>query len=156
MSFPYCARAQGAAQDPPLFQILEIKVFSVQFNNTVQHHLWMAPPPFFLPLCHQYSALSTAVRTSPRNISVSLLWACVSALPFYYSSTDQWESRVCRERHTNVILVKIHWVLTESLYAHSSQGFFPTPIHSSPPFFLHSPLLSPPQIPVQFSPIPNT
>lgn len=34
----------------------------------------------------------------------------------------------------NVILVKIHWVLTESFYAHSSPGFLPTPIHSSPPF----------------------
>lgn len=40
------------------------------------------PHPLFHPLCRQYSALSTAVRTSPRNISVSLLWACVRAPPF--------------------------------------------------------------------------
>ena len=119
-------------------------------TTTVWYNLWMAPPPV-LSLYWSIHSSATNSRARKPPLAVPLLWMCVSALPFYYFFSDQWESTLCRERHTNVILVKdtlgSHGIPLRAKLAR----FFPNtnPLFRS--FFLDSPPLSPPQIPVPFS-----
>lgn len=84
VSFPQCVRAQGVSQDlsPLKIRTTECALYAIWQYGVKKKIIYEWPHPLFHPLCRQYSALSTAVRTSPRNISVSLLWARVRAPPF--------------------------------------------------------------------------
>lgn len=103
--------------------------------------------PLLPQLCHQFRARRTRADEH-QQFSVSLLWSARERAVDLMFPCWPMTIKVLQRKATIVNPVKMHYFLMESLYAQD----FPNTNPLFPSFFLHSPLLSPPQIPVQFPP----